>query len=137
MKIIVEHLFLFIIGLIIASGLWFYGNKCIKQKPELNKLIQQEQELSVSIEHLLIVRGLILCESSWNKDAIGDNGRSFGLGQFQQKTFDWLKKKANMPNLKWKDAHDQIILLIWAVENDYTNLWSCSRKVVKNEILSN
>lgn len=131
MKIIIEHLFLFIVGIIFALGLWYYGQTCIKQKPEIQQLIKQEHELLTNIEHLLIVRGLILCESSWNKNAVGDNGKSFGLGQFQQETFDWLKKKAKMNNLQWKDAYDQIILLIWAVENNYTDLWSCSRKVIK------
>ena len=132
MKTFIEHLSLFIIGLVIASGAWYYGQSCIKQKPEIQQLIKQEQELLTNIEHLLIVRGLILCESSWNKDAIGDKGKSYGLGQFQKKTFEWLKKKADMKNLKWKDPHDQITLLMWAVEHNFTDLWTCSKKVIKN-----
>lgn len=98
---------------------------------EIQKSVQLEQEIRDRIELLLTVRGLILCESSWNKNAIGDKGKSFGLGQFQYQTFEWLKNKANMSKLKWKDPHDQITLLIWAVENDFINLWTCSKQVTK------
>lgn len=66
---------------------------------------------------------IITCESHWQIDAYNQSG-AYGLAQFKEKTFDWLAQKANF-NGEWKNPDDQIKLLDWAIENNYSYLWEC------------
>jgi hypothetical protein len=72
------------------------------------------------------VLAIINCESGVQHDGIwGDGGRSYGIAQFQYKTFDWMRKEAKRPELKWKNRNDQLWLLAWALENGYGKYWTC------------
>ena len=69
-------------------------------------------ELKVQKEMLKI----LLCESGFDHDGIGDGGLARGVAQFHEKTFYSLCNK--------KDH--QLQVLQWAIENGYSKLWSCS-----------
>jgi len=72
---------------------------------------------------------VIECESSGRTTVYGDDGDAFGILQFHQKTFNWLKKKSGMKNLKRSSPIDQIKLFQWAVRHGYGGLWTCYREL--------
>ena len=123
-----------------------------EQREMSNKLKLAEKKLEKmedELEHQKLIRAIAMCESSGRHDGTwGDGGRSYGLFQFQKKTFYWLAKKIsneqrvmsnednplNPPLLRgtnkwnWKDVGHQYIVASWAVKNGYGNLWSCYKK---------
>jgi hypothetical protein len=75
-----------------------------------------------------IVYDVIWCESKGDHSAIGDLNyeyQAFGIAQFQIRTFNWLKELSGYYNLRIENEKDQIILLNWAINNDFGYLWSC------------
>ena len=74
---------------------------------------------------------IIECESSGRYDAVGDDGISVGIAQFQESTFNEMKKKAKMPRLRWKNPVHQMRLMIWMIEHGYGDRWTCYRKIMK------
>lgn len=65
------------------------------------------------------------CESDWNEEAVGDGGLAYGIAQFHEKTFDWMKGLAKRDDLLYKERDDQIELMAWAFSNGYAHHWSC------------
>jgi len=86
---------------------------------------------SVNAMDAKLMVDIIECESSGRYDAAGDDGVSVGIAQFQEATFNEMKKKAKMPRLRWKNPIHQMRLLIWMSDNGYANRWSCFRKLKK------
>ena len=87
----------------------------------------------------VIVEKVIQCESKGNHyDENGDilvgdldkKYQSFGIGQYQIRTFLFLSEKAGK-ELDWKSEADQRWLLRWSIENDYGYLWSCFNWITK------
>ena len=76
-----------------------------------------------------IVESIILCESGGNNNAVGDNGRARGVGQFWRSTFDFMKAEANNPFLDYYSEQDQRWLLKWALNNGYASHWTCATKL--------
>jgi hypothetical protein len=72
---------------------------------------------------------MIDCESSGRYNAVGDDGKSFGIAQFQKATFNMLKAKAHMPELRWKNPIHQMRLMVWAVDHGYGHHWTCYSKI--------
>lgn len=72
---------------------------------------------------------IIECESSGRHDAIGDDGTSVGIAQFQRETFNEMKIKAGMPKLRWKNPVHQMRLMIWMIDHGYGKRWTCYRKL--------
>lgn len=69
---------------------------------------------------------IINCESGIRHEGIwGDNGASYGVAQFQYRTFDWMRTQAGKPRLKWKNRNDQLWLLDWALDQGYGKYWTC------------
>ncbi len=62
-----------------------------------------------------LVYRIITCESGWNEETIGDNGKAQGLAQFWEATFYYMAKKAGLQNPDWHNQHQQILLLKWAI----------------------
>jgi hypothetical protein len=82
-----------------------------------------QTDLRIEQEKLVILS----CESKFRHDGIwGDNGRSYGIAQFQKPTFDELKTRAGKTTLQWTKQEDQLWLLDWALRNGYAKKWSCS-----------
>ena len=77
---------------------------------------------------------VINCESGGVHDRWGDKDRphsSYGVAQFQKRTFDELAKKATLPDPDWKSSAQQVQLLIWAIQNGYGKRWTCYRLMAK------
>lgn len=75
-------------------------------------------------------RGLIACESQWDEDAQGDGGRSFGILQFQQQTFDEFTKKYDHEEFAIDNPLNQIDLAALMIRDGYIFHWkNCARKI--------
>ena len=62
---------------------------------------------------------VIECESNWNPSAIGDDGRSFGIGQFLKTTFD-----ENCEG-DYYSVEDQIKCMAIMFQKGMKNRWTC------------
>ncbi|MBI3812950.1 MAG: hypothetical protein HY279_00580 [Nitrospinae bacterium] len=116
----------------------------IRKEIEINSIaisvLQRKIDgLNEELKHRKIVQRVIDCESSGRHEGVwGDGGKSYGIAQFQKRTFYYLAAKAlKSPHPPffmagqrgdWKDREDQIQLLTWAVKNGYGNLWSCYKQ---------
>jgi Transglycosylase SLT domain len=81
-----------------------------------------------------LIRHLIFLESSGRPTVYGDHGMSYGLLQFQKATFEYMKKKAGMEWMEWKDPDDQVALARWMVGHGYGNQFSTYRLALKRTI---
>ena len=73
---------------------------------------------------------LISCESTWKEDAVGDKNSSFGILQFQKRTFERFSKKYGLDELTISDSYDQIDLAALMIRDGYEDSWlHCGRKV--------
>ena len=86
---------------------------------------------SVNAMDAKLMVDIIECESSGRYDAVGDDGVSVGIAQFQEATFNEMKKKAKMPRLRWKNPVHQLRLMIYMIEHGYGDRWTCYRKIMK------
>lgn len=85
----------------------------------------------LTYKHNLML-AIIACESSGRHDGVwGDGGKSYGIVQFQKRTFDYLSARSGIEGLDWKDKNDQLALLSWALDNEHGNNWTCYKKAVK------
>jgi|GEM_PF-3471881 len=96
--------------------------QCMEEK---NILVKRIEELNKEMKTLRILDELARCESGYRHYVWGDNGKSYGILQFQERTFKYLAKKAGMDGLNWNDSVDQIVLAKWAINNGYGKYWSC------------
>lgn len=72
------------------------------------------------------------CESNNRPEAVGDGGRAYGVAQFHEQTFNWMRALAGKHNLSYKNEADQRWLLEWAIEHGYGNHWGrCYKRAVK------
>ena len=80
-----------------------------------------------------VIQKIVMCESSGKHEGTwGDGGKSYGIVQFQKRTFDWLSKEAGMEG-EWKNEQDQLNLMSWALDNGYGDHWTCYRKLTEVE----
>lgn len=76
---------------------------------------------------------IIECESSGRYNAVGDDGISVGIAQFQEATFNEMKKNAHMERLRWKNPVHQLRLMIWMIDHGYGDRWTCYRELKKKQ----
>ena len=75
------------------------------------KVSALQEDVKIEKEKLSI----LTCESGIRHAGVwGDQGRSYGIAQFQKRTFEYLKEKAGNSKLNWKVQKDQLWLLDWA-----------------------
>lgn len=75
------------------------------------------------------------CESSVRHNGVyGDNGKSYGIMQFQRPTFDLFKGISGIDGLEYENEKDQIVLTAWAVKNGFGDHWTCYRKYVQEKM---
>ncbi len=92
--------------------------------------IQEKVEQKIWLEQITAL--VAFCESSNRHTGLwGDEGLAYGKFQFHERTFNWLSDISNIDNLNWKDKYHQRLLFQWAVENSWGHLWTCYRKVIK------
>ncbi len=114
-----------------GSYIYFSGyNKGILEGYEACKTEQKEIILTS------FVNEITFCESSGKHNGVWGAAGEYGVAQFKKSTFNWMKIKANKPNLRWDNRADQIELLTWAVENGYAKEhWrTCYQKAEKKTI---
>lgn len=75
------------------------------------------------------VSKVIQCESKFNPNAVGDGGRSRGIGQFQEPTFNRLSRLMS-EELDYNSQHDQIKLLTWSIANGHGREWTAYRCIM-------
>ena len=79
---------------------------------------------------------LIKCESNWKETALGDNGRSFGILQFKEKTFEHFAEKYGFRELEIRNPYHQIDLAALMIKNGYLYHWeNCAGKAGWNDQL--
>lgn len=105
-----------------------------RELAENGALIEEMRERLDALESEINIREevekIIECESGGRHDGVwGDGGRSYGIAQFQRRTFSYLAEKSGIEGLDWKDRDDQILLLRWSIDNGYGDLWTCYRKI--------
>jgi hypothetical protein len=91
--------------------------------------------LDGSVKYKNLIKCLIQCESSYNPNAIGDLGLSFGILQFQVRTFNYYSARYEL-DLEYQNPVHQIILCDLMLQEDYNNAFahwtncylSCKRK---------
>lgn len=76
-------------------------------------------EVNQEYEQLLILERIIRLESGGRHEGIWGADGERGVLQFKRATFEFLKDKAGMPDLKWERQIDQIILCNYAIRNGY------------------
>lgn len=80
------------------------------------------------------------CESRFVHNKWGDTNTAYpayGIYQFQKRTFNYLKKIANRPELQWKSEKDQVWLFNWVCNYEngkYLKYWSCYQKLQKKHV---
>jgi hypothetical protein len=97
-----------------------------KRESDLQGIIKSLQyDLHVEKKKLEILS----CESGFRHDGIfGDNGKSYGIAQFKQKTFVYLRGLSGNMKLKYMNKEDQKWLLDWAIRNGQVHNWTCAKK---------
>ena len=71
---------------------------------------------------------VMACESSGKIDAVGDNGRAYGLFQFWENTFKLFAKDMG-EKLEWKNPEHQIKLASWAFSKGKQTHWTCWKNI--------
>ena len=83
-----------------------------------------------------LMHRILMCESSFRPDAIGDDGVSRGIAQFRKETFYEFAEMAQIERIgfgkpRWINPQQQIYLLAWGLDHGYGNRWTCYRKIKK------
>lgn len=77
-----------------------------------------------------VIYQIVQCESSWNNSARGKAGE-IGLAQFLPQTFYWMSSLAGFQGSIYNEQ-DQLKLLKWALENNLSSHWVCSKgRIIK------
>ena len=69
----------------------------------------------------------IYCESSFNYNAVGDNGTSYGICQWHAGRWEKLKNYCNNNGLDWQSLGGQLSYLKYETEVDYPNTMAAIR----------
>jgi len=86
--------------------------------------------VSVSAADVGLVIDILQCESGGRYNAVGDDGISVGIAQFQETTFNEMKALAKMPRLRWKNPIDQMRLMVWMLDHGFGYRWTCYRMIM-------
>jgi hypothetical protein len=88
-----------------------------------------------------LFRYMVQCESQGELNRIGDtdyyvNGvwtPSYGVLQFQKRTFNEYAKKYGVKNAKITDYRSQLLIAAQMVRDNKTHLWTCGRRYYENK----
>ena len=106
------------------------GNSIVEQSAPIN--IHPYSLGSLKSSELLNENTLISClirfESNGNPEAIGDNGKAYGILQFWQSTFNFYAEKYGL-DLDYNSAEDQIILASEMLKRNPASIrnWSAAK----------
>lgn len=122
-----------IIGYVGCQYIYFSGyNKGMVEGYEACKTEQKDVVMTQFVSEITT------CESGGKHDNVWGRAGEYGVAQFKKSTFNWMKLKANMPELLWNSREDQITLLTWAIENGYAKQhWrTCYQRAEKRAFAS-
>lgn len=125
-KWIIAVVLMFVVGLQIGIKTG-RASEQREMQPVFEAGIERVEEVRAEIAKYRLMMEIVACESSFNHKAVGDGGKAYGLAQFHKPTFYRMAKKAGYDG-EWKSSKYQITLLKWAVDNGYTDEWSCGDK---------
>lgn len=75
---------------------------------------------------------VVFRESSYNFEAIGDNGKAHGLGQFHLQTWQWFREMMGKPTTDTRfNPDDALDTMAWAFSEGYQNHWTCYKLCTK------
>lgn len=94
-------------------------------KPIVYKSIEEYEKYETSYSTKCIADAIIQCESGGSM-IYGDNGMAYGVAQFWQGTFNMMKDASGMYWLDYYSGDDQRKLLMWAIDNNLLNHWTCA-----------
>jgi hypothetical protein len=75
---------------------------------------------------------VLRCESFYGKYQLNEkevHGKSLGVAQFRQSTFDYYSKKAGIENADVWDVEDSVETLAYMIKTGKGNHFSCYRKL--------
>ncbi len=127
-----KNLFIVFLFGVMAGYFWqhYHQNLLVK---ELKQEIRDNREIINTIQEkanlLYQTQRIIMCESGWRHDAVGDGGKARGIAQFHLATFNRMKRLAAQPQLQWRNPAHQVWLLQWALTNGYGDHWSCYKSL--------
>lgn len=114
-----------IISIIIVSLIFWFILQSSKEPAEF--VPEGEMYLTARSSPLdTTLADLIECESGGDEQAIGDEGRAYGILQFHEPTFTEFAQKYNIKR-DWKDPTSQIILAREMIADGYGYLWTCHK----------
>jgi len=90
----------------------------------------QEIEVAEEIKNQDYIECLIKCESNWNDRAWSKddpNGGSFGILQFQKKTWDFYSQLIGIENPDIWNAHQQVLVADYMISKGQAYQWTCSK----------
>jgi len=70
------------------------------------------------------------CESQFKTDAVGDNGKAYGVFQFHKPTFEEFSRKFG-EELEYTNPEHNIKLAVWALTHGLESHWTCYGKVTR------
>lgn len=79
------------------------------------------------------VLGNIVNESSFDPNALGDGGTSYGICQWHNSRWEDLKKYCNSHNLDWKTLDGQLEFLNYELKTKYGGVYSTLKSVANTE----
>ena len=142
---IIDYLTIFFIVLVFAFSICLVVDKLTPEtyeyQPREESVVRQSNihyypqfTVLASLAHLYPkdMRDTLTCESNWIGGKWGDLDLQYpvyGIAQFQNRTFNWMKKEAGWDWMEWKNDEHQLQLMEWAFEQgeEYKRHWSCYR----------
>lgn len=121
-----------IVCIALIISLYAKGTKVIAEPLEIvNPTVLTVEEQIVYYSQMYntdngIISKIIQCESQGKQSAVGDNGLSRGIAQFQKPTFTSLSKLMG-EELDYNSSNDQIKLMVWSIANGYGRNWTTYR----------
>jgi hypothetical protein len=121
-----------IIALSLILPLVAFAKPKLTEELEINPLDLSPEQQVVYFSNLYggnadIALKVMECESGGSHSAKGDGGRSNGIYQFQQASFNRMEKDFG-EDLNYSSRYDQIKLGVWAISNPkYQREWSAYR----------
>lgn len=119
--LLITAIFLLLITFIAQISLYFINKEIAETRRQLERM-----------QYQALILKIIQLESSGRHDGCwGDNYTSYGICQWQEKSFNYWKNKMRMPWLEWKDRSHQIELMDLVIRAGHGAEWSVFKKAYK------
>lgn len=123
-----------IVGLCLISSLLGFPSKLIAEPLEIVNPVNLTLDEQISYFSKLygadvsLIKAVIRCESNGVHSTVSDGGRSNGIFQFQEPSFNRMAKDFG-EQLDYHSQYDQIKLGIWSIANGYGMEWTAYRTI--------